>query len=100
MSNVYRNSMVGAALFAALIGWQAVFASTYIPIRTGTISAIDFLKHTVTVNEHVYRVSPKATYQGAQGFGVLSNGMKIEYFLENVPSGNPSVITRIIVLSQ
>lgn len=100
MPTLKKCLLIAAIQAAALLVLQEAIASTFIPIKKGAITSIDVLKHTITVDKHVYRVSSKAVYQGAQGFGVLVPGMKIEYFLDNTPAGNSSTITRIIVLTR
>ena len=100
MSRIRKNLAIGFTPIAVLLALHMAMASTFVPIKKGAITSIDVLKHTITVDKQLYRVSPKAVYQGVQGFGVLSRGMNIEYFLANTPTGNSSVITRIIVLPE
>lgn len=92
MSNIYRRLMLVIALSAGLALSLAASASDYFPSLRGTIDSIDFLKHTISVNNHTYPVSSKASYTGAQGFGVLSQGMNIEYFLEDLPGGGSEIV--------
>lgn len=94
---------VAAGLLMGMCLCPAVFASYAVPpanMGTGVVQAVDYASNTFTVNGHVYRISPKATYAGeaVTTIGGLQAGMKIR-FIANGPLANPaSQITNLVVL--
>jgi hypothetical protein len=99
MSKICRYLVPLLVLTAALAVDPVALASKYFPSFQGTIDSVDFIKHTISVNHHTYPVSSKAIYRGAQGFGVLSSGMHIEFSVDQA-GGSSQTITEITVLSR
>jgi len=94
---------VAAGLLMGMCLCPAAFASYAVPaanMGTGVVQAVDYASNTFTVNGHIYKVSPKATYAGetVTNIGGLQTGMKIR-FIANGPIANPaSQITDVVVL--
>ncbi|MGB9429817.1 MAG: hypothetical protein WCC11_08080 [Gammaproteobacteria bacterium] len=102
MSRAFKPVFIVAGLLMAACLCSGAFASYAVPdenIGTGTIQAVDYVNHTVTVAGHVYRISPKAAYSdNGKNAGVLQPGVKIQ-FTSNGPVNNPgSRIVNIVVL--
>ncbi len=92
-----------ATLFTIVILCPAAFASYAVPlenISSGVVEDINYANNTVTINGHVYKISPKAAYVSDQvkNIGGLQKGMKIQ-IIENGPvADHKSQITNIVVL--
>jgi len=95
------RAAVGLLMGMALC--PAAFASYAVPpenISSGVVQAVNYASHTVTVNGHIYKISPKAAYvsDAVKNIGGLQAGIKIQ-FIANGPVVNPaSQITTIVVL--
>lgn len=50
-------------------------------VNTGTVQAIDYLHHAITINGHTYAVTEGARFSGIAGFSVLHIGMPISFVL-------------------
>lgn len=98
MSWRFLRILALTALLGGLTASPSAFASNYVQIQSGNIQSTDFLKHTITVNNHTYSVTSATTYSGNMSFSLLSAGMRIQYFLTGPATGGPQTIVRIIVL--
>jgi len=97
------NRWAVAGLFMGMLICPVAFASYAIPpenISSGVVEDINYAANTVTVNGHIYKISPKAAYvsEAVNNIGGLQIGMKIQ-FIENGPvADRTSQITNIVVL--
>ncbi len=95
------RAAVGLLMGMALC--PAAFASYMVPpenISNGVVQAVNYANQTITVNGHIYKISPKAAYasEAVKNIGGLQAGMKIQ-FIANGPVANPaSQITNIVIL--
>src|SRR5215469_12289718 len=95
--SIIRRFLATVAIAIGLTLLGTAHASNYQQEFQGKINSIDFIKHTITVNNHTYAVSPKANFNGAQGFGVLTTGLTIQYFVTDEQDGSQTIIEITIV---
>ena len=92
-----------SGLLLAVFLCPCAFASYAVPpenMATGVVEAINYVNHSITVNGHVYRISPKATYasDSVKNIGGLQTGMKIQIIANGPVANSKSKITNIVVL--
>lgn len=98
------RSIIAVSALAASLGFgTAAFASYAIPdadTGSGTVQAVNYAMHTVTVDGHVYKLSPKAVYIGGRSrdLGGLQPGMKVNFIADGPVASPDSRIVNIVVL--
>lgn len=97
------NRWATVGLFLMVFLCPAAFASYAVPpenISSGVVQDIDYASNTVTVNGHVYKISPKAAYvsDSVSNIGGLQIGMKIQFIANGPVTNRTSQITNIVVL--
>lgn len=95
--------LAAASLTAVMLLCPPVFASYLVPpahIGKGVVQSINYASNTITVNGHVYRISPKAAYAGnnVKNIGGLQAGMKIQFIADGPVANSHSRITKVMVL--
>ncbi len=104
MSKSSKTTLLAtASLMAVMLLCPPAFASYLVPpgnIGKGVVQSINYATNTVTVNGHVYRVSPKAAYAGnnVKNLGGLQAGMKIQFIADGPVADSHSRITKVMVL--
>ena len=103
ISSRLKSILSCAGLLATLLVSTPVFASYLVPpanIGRGVVQSINYANNTVTVNGHVYRISPKAAYAGSSvsNLGGLQEGMRIQFIADGPVTSGHSHITSITVL--
>lgn len=94
---------IAAGLLAVMFLNPAAYASYAVPpenISSGVVQNVDYASNTVTVNGHVYKISPKATYVSdtSSSIGGLQIGMKIQFIANGPVTRSSSKITNVVIL--
>jgi hypothetical protein len=101
LRTISSGAIVGLIMAAMLC--PTAFASYAIPpenISSGVVQEINYASNTVTVNGHVYKISPKAAYvsDNVRNIGGLQTGMRIQFIANGPVSKQSSQIINIVVL--
>lgn len=97
------NRWMLASLIMGMVLCPAAFASYAVPpenISSGVVQDVNYASNSVTVNGHIYKISPKAAYVSdtVSNIGGLQNGMKIRFIANGPVTDRTSQIINIVVL--